>query len=87
MLPSIHRIPCSIEYNGSAPISDYFIVEPNEQGGYKASFRGRPWIGHVVKLDDSIQGKRVRNEHEHEHERRHSSESSYSDALDFPTIC
>mmetsp|Transcript_12603 Transcript_12603/g.17308 ORF Transcript_12603/g.17308 Transcript_12603/m.17308 type:complete len:127 (+) Transcript_12603:92-472(+) len=57
----LNLLPCSIEYNGPAPIKSYFqIVESNAQGDESktltAHFRGRALRGSQVKLPQSIIG-------------------------------
>lgn len=52
---SVNRLPCEIKYNGSAPVSDYFVV--NDDNKVKeAMFRGRLLKGERVSLPKDIEG-------------------------------
>lgn len=57
MVPSssVSRMPCEIKYNGSAPVSEYFVV--NDDNKVKeAMFRGRLLKGERVSLPDNMEG-------------------------------
>ena len=52
---TIGRLPCEIKFNGSAPISDYFVV--NDDNKVKeAMLRGRLLKGERVSLPSNIEG-------------------------------
>lgn len=57
MVPSssVNRMPCEIKYNGSAPVSEYFVV--NDDNKVKeAMFRGRLLKGERVSLPENMEG-------------------------------
>ena len=52
---TVDRLPCEIKYNGSAPVSDYFVV--NDDNKIKeAMLRGRLLKGERVSLPSDIEG-------------------------------
>ena len=52
---TVDRLPCEIKYNGSAPVSDYFVV--NDDNKVKeAMLRGRLLKGERVSLPSDIEG-------------------------------
>lgn len=52
---TIHRMPCEIKYNGSAPVNDYFVV--NDDNKVKeAMFRGRLLKGERISLPEEMEG-------------------------------
>lgn len=54
----VEHIPCEIQFNGSAPVSSYFVV--NDDNKIKeAMFRGRLLKGERVSLPEGINGIRV----------------------------
>lgn len=60
-LSEVQLLPCTINYNGPAPIESYFIKESsliNEEKEEEliSNFRGRKLIGKVVKLPENING-------------------------------
>lgn len=53
---SVNRLPCEIKYNGSAPVTDYFVI--NDDNKVKeAMFRGRLLKGERVSLPEDMEGK------------------------------
>lgn len=61
---TIHHLPCSIDYNGPAPIEDYFRIaecSARGEGKYVSHFRGRQLFGERVKLPGDVQGLCVRS--------------------------
>jgi len=58
---SLNLLPCSIEYNGPAPIESHFQIAESqtlkdENKTFTAHFRGRALKGCQVKLPDSVIG-------------------------------
>ena len=54
----VEHIPCEIQFNGSAPVSSYFVV--NDDNKVKeAMFRGRLLQGERVSLPKGVNGIRV----------------------------
>ena len=54
---SVHLLPCSIEYDGPARVSDYFRPrQVSAKGDIEATLRGRLLRGQTVKLPDDISG-------------------------------
>ena len=52
---TLHHLPCSIDFNGSVPVSSYFVV--NDENKIKeAMFRGRLLRGERVQLPEQIEG-------------------------------
>jgi hypothetical protein len=61
---TIHHLPCSIDYDGPAPIEDYFRVsecKTRGPGKLVSHFRGRQLFGERVKLPADIQILNVRS--------------------------
>ena len=54
----VEHIPCEIQFNGSAPVSSYFVV--NDDNKVKeAMFRGRLLKGERVSLPEGVNGIQV----------------------------
>lgn len=54
----VEHIPCEIQFNGSAPVSSYFVV--NDDNKIKeAMFRGRLLKGERVSLPEGINGIQI----------------------------
>ncbi|KAI1712471.1 ribonuclease h2 non-catalytic subunit domain-containing protein [Ditylenchus destructor] len=49
----IHSMPVSIDFTGSAPVSQYFFQEDLANGNKAATFRGRLLYGQEMKLPES----------------------------------
>lgn len=55
----IHLLPCSIEYDGPAPVSSYFHITAgvnNNPSNLQARFRGRALQGRMQELPNSVLG-------------------------------
>ena len=52
---TVSRIPCEIKYSGSAPVSDYFVVNDDKKVK-EGMFRGRLLKGERVSLPNDIEG-------------------------------
>ncbi|KAJ2740936.1 hypothetical protein H4S06_005992 [Coemansia sp. BCRC 34490] len=52
----LHQLPCSVDYDGPAKTSTYFLPEKQPDLTYSASFRGRQLCGRKVTLPDSYIG-------------------------------
>ena len=53
----VHLLPCTINYNGPAPIDCYFIPEESlETKEITSNFRGRKLVGKEVKLPEERHG-------------------------------
>ena len=57
---AVHYNPFSIEYDGHADVSSYFIVS-EEENVLKSSFRGRRLVGKKIPLTNGVQGHIVCN--------------------------
>lgn len=57
MMPNatIHHIPCEIEYTGSAPVTDYFVINDDNQVK-ESMFRGRLLQGEEFALPKDLEG-------------------------------
>ena len=55
---SVHLLPCSIAYDGNAPVSDFFRVKKSDdaKAADRAAFRGRALQGREVVLPPQVQG-------------------------------
>ena len=56
---SIHFLPCTIEFDGPAPVKNFFPVSEIRVRGeskLKAHFRGRKLLGEKVTLPVGVQG-------------------------------
>ena len=54
----VEHIPCEIQFNGSAPVSSYFVV--NDDNKVKeAMFRGRLLKGERVSLPEGVNGTQM----------------------------
>ena len=55
---SLHLLPCAIEYEGPAPVKDYFVSEPSSQNPavQKLHFRGRELLGSQIELPEGFTG-------------------------------
>jgi len=51
----VHYLPCTIKYDGSAPIDTYFLQSENDNQ-LNASYRGRGMIGKLVQLPKNTSG-------------------------------
>lgn len=51
---SLHLLPCSIDYDGSAPIKSYFLADPED--AQVAHFRGRRLVKRDIMLPSSLVG-------------------------------
>ncbi|VDN04088.1 unnamed protein product [Thelazia callipaeda] len=49
----IHSLPCKIEYDGTAKVSQYFIVDTLENNEKVATFRGRPLNGIQQRIPEA----------------------------------
>ena len=59
----IHFLPCKIEYEGSAPVDRYFLVDPLTSRDAEAdpnvlvsTFRGRGFLGATEKIPEGAKG-------------------------------
>ena len=52
----IHMLPCSIEYDGIAPVSSFFHVSKKKDNSLVSHFRGRELRGVAYELPDNVQG-------------------------------
>ena len=52
---TIHLLPCTIDFNGPAPVSSYFRIK-SEQGVLTSHFRGRKLRGIKVPLPEATTG-------------------------------
>jgi hypothetical protein len=52
-LSTLHLLPCSIEYNGTAPIDSFFKITENKKGDLISHFRGRELKGKNLLIDPS----------------------------------
>lgn len=50
----IHLLPCSIEFDGPAPVSSYFLT--GDENGRAAHFRGRRLLKKDIHLPDGVVG-------------------------------
>jgi hypothetical protein len=56
---TVHRLPCSMDYDGHAPVKSYFLMKEKSQKGEKkltAHLRGRELIGQKMQLPDETIG-------------------------------
>jgi len=54
----VHLLPCSIAYDGNAPVNDFFKVKKGDgaKTADRAAFRGRALQGREVVLPPQVQG-------------------------------
>ena len=52
---TVHHLPCEIQYNGSAPVEDYFVVKDAENMK-ESMFRGRLLQGETISLPKGVHG-------------------------------
>jgi hypothetical protein len=52
-LSTLHLLPCSIEYDGTAPIDSFFKITEDKKGNLKSHFRGRELKGKNLLIDPS----------------------------------
>ena len=55
---TVHMLPCSLNFDGSAPVSDYFKIKPVEgsKNLKESHFRGRALVGVQVPLPEGVKG-------------------------------
>lgn len=51
---TIHFLPCSIDYDGTAPINSFFQTRSDADGNLTSHLRGRKLRGKLVKLNTSL---------------------------------
>ena len=52
----MHVLPCKIEYDGEAPVDEYFVQETVDENIIRTSFRGRELFGSSVPLPSGYVG-------------------------------
>lgn len=52
---SLHLLPCQIQHDGPAPVSDFFRCE-DCQNKQRAHFRGRELVGQKISLPTNVKG-------------------------------
>lgn len=52
----VHLLPCNIEYEGMAPVKEYFVIEEENTDAKIAHFRGRELRGKTIKLPNDFIG-------------------------------
>lgn len=53
-IPKVHLLPCNINYDGPAPISNYFQIEASgDLSNFTSHFRGRKLVGKKVDLEST----------------------------------
>ncbi|KJE91942.1 hypothetical protein CAOG_02989 [Capsaspora owczarzaki ATCC 30864] len=58
---AMHSLPCSIDHNGPANISSYFLVESDTASGvHAAKFRGRQLAGITAQVPSGLVGALLR---------------------------
>lgn len=59
----VHKLPCTINYNGHANVQKYFIptIKTEDEKIYTSTLRGRPLQGKLTKLPDNTMGKIASN--------------------------
>ena len=57
MIPEgvVHHMPCEIQYTGSAPVADYFVVKQTETMK-ESMFRGRLLQGETIPFPKGVEG-------------------------------
>lgn len=50
---TVHFLPCSIDYNGSAPVKSFFQIQPEDDGSLTSHLRGRKLKGVISQLETS----------------------------------
>jgi Ribonuclease H2 non-catalytic subunit (Ylr154p-like) len=50
---TVHFLPCSIDYNGSAPVKSFFQIQPECDGSLTSHLRGRKLKGVISQLETS----------------------------------
>lgn len=50
---TVHFLPCSIDYNGSAPVKSFFQIQPEDDGSLTSHLRGRKLKGIISQLETS----------------------------------
>ena len=54
---TVHLLPCTIEYDGNAPIKSFFHVNKDPDGTLRSHFRGRELRGKILPLPPaSVEG-------------------------------
>ncbi|KAJ2807331.1 hypothetical protein H4R20_001324 [Coemansia guatemalensis] len=53
---SLHLLPCSVDYDGSAKTNSYFVPVRKADDTYEANFRGRRLCGRRVVLPETFSG-------------------------------
>ena len=54
---TVHLMPCTIEYDGNAPIKSFFHVNKDADGTLRSHFRGRELRGKMLSLPSgSVEG-------------------------------
>lgn len=57
---SVHKLPCTIKYDGTAPVQEYFTPtieqDSSVENRLKATFRGRPLQGRSITLPKDTMG-------------------------------
>lgn len=54
---TVHLLPCSIDYDGAAPIKSFFLIDKKgDSGTVMSHFRGRGLQGKSLNLGEEVQG-------------------------------
>jgi hypothetical protein len=70
----VHKMPCKINHNDTANVETYWYdaIQTNENETLKASFRGRPVQGEIIKFEPHTMGFVFDTSDEHQWSTSHS---------------